>query len=451
MEPDDAPPSNELVPDSRTQEDLDLEEFGQLFPRVPMDSALKDAMEAVDACSLCLDLDVSYPEHGTYKAAKGIKRRHALSSLHWPCKTSYCRVTPSASTQPDRFVFCDRCQHLRFHHFSCCKSLQEGESAYPTGLEFSYFSIFIRKFEDIETRSANCAFCRMLLDARRRKPNLGGRLILRFQPHSGSLSFTLDDTAPLSLQMREKSSDIPEGSFIEDISIVSQDDEGKKKWVGSYSEQPRWDFINDWLVECHNKSPSRIFPQLEGLKLIDVNNDRMVIRQKKCEYAALSYVWGATSGKQVFELKTTNFHRLQEPGSLSTAELPLTIKDSMSICKKVGIPYLWVDRFCIVQDEDASKLNDIDNMDVIFMAAVVTLVAYTGADADNGLPGVSTRPRRPPLLLAAGGMEFWRNPQTPLRQGEDSRWVTRGWTYQEEICLRVCSTLRKIERLRKAI
>lgn len=49
MEPDDAPPSNELVLNSRTQEDLDLEEFGRRFPSVPMDSKVKDAMEAVDA------------------------------------------------------------------------------------------------------------------------------------------------------------------------------------------------------------------------------------------------------------------------------------------------------------------------------------------------------------------------------------------------------------------
>lgn len=433
MEPDDAPLSNELVPDSRTQEDPDLKEFIRHFPWEPMDSTLKDAMEAVDACSLCPDLDVSLSNDPPYEAVKDINRRYALSSLHWPCKTSSCRVTPSASTQPDRFVFCDRCQHLRFHHFSCCKPLQEGESDLPHGLQVSCFSIFIRKFEDIETRSANCAFCRMLLDAKRRKPNLGGRLMLRFRPDCAFLSFTLDDTAPRSLLAREKSSDIPEGPLIEEIVIVSQEDQGKKEKVGSYSEQPRWDLINDWLVKCHNKSPSCPFPQVEGLKLIDVNNGSIVIPQRECEYAALSYVWGTTSGKQVFELKTTNLHRLQEPGSLNTAELPLTIKDSMTVCKKVGIPYLWVDRLCIVQDDDASKLNDINNMDVIFMAAVVTLVAYTGVDAEHGLPGVSTRYRRSPLLLAAGAMEFWRSPLTPIRQGENSRWVTRGWTYQEEI------------------
>lgn len=433
MEPEDAPPSKELVPGSRTQENLDLEEFGRLFPRVPMDSKLKDAIEAVDACSLCPDLDVSYSDDPPYEALKGIRRRHALSSLHWPCKTSSCRVTPSASTQPDRFVFCDRCQHLRFHHFSCCKSLQEGKSNHhPPGLRFRHLSIFIRKFEDIETRSANCAFCRMLLDARRRKSSLGGRLILRFQPGLPFLRFTLESTALLSLRMREKSPGIPKSSIIEDIIIVNQEDPYKESKVGSYSEQPEWGSIKQWLVKCRNKSPSRPFPQLEGLKLIDVNNDSIVIPQRDCEYAALSYVWGPTSGKQVFELKTTNLDRLQEPGSLSTAELPLTVKDSMTVCKKVGIPYLWVDRLCIVQDEDASKLNDIDNMDVIFMAAVVTLVAYTGVDAEHGLPGVSTRYRRSPLLLAAGGMEFWRHLWTPIRQGEDSRWVTRGWTYQEE-------------------
>ncbi|GME33314.1 HET-domain-containing protein [Neofusicoccum parvum] len=66
----------------------------------------------------------------------------------------------------------------------------------------------------------------------------------------------------------------------------------------------------------------------------------------------------------------------------------------MSACIQLDIGFIWVDRFCITQDDEASKLGQIQRMGDIYASAVVTIVAASGTDAWAGLPGVLTdRPR----------------------------------------------------------
>lgn len=57
---------------------------------------------------------------------------------------------------------------------------------------------------------------------------------------------------------------------------------------------------------------------------------------------------------------------LEEPGSLLVSDVPLTFKDAMMACARLGIPYLWIDRLCITQDDDANKLIHIEDMDVVY-------------------------------------------------------------------------------------
>jgi hypothetical protein len=40
---------------------------------------------------------------------------------------------------------------------------------------------------------------------------------------------------------------------------------------------------------------------------------------------------------------------------LQTLTLPRTISDTITVCKELGIRYLWVDRLCIRQDDPWSN------------------------------------------------------------------------------------------------
>jgi len=46
--------------------------------------------------------------------------------------------------------------------------------------------------------------------------------------------------------------------------------------------------------------------------------------------------------------------------------IPLTIRDAMTVTRKMGVCYLWVDSFCITQDADEEKkMKNVNSMDAI--------------------------------------------------------------------------------------
>ena len=73
----------------------------------------------------------------------------------------------------------------------------------------------------------------------------------------------------------------------------------------------------------------------------------------------------------------------------------------------------------------------IDNMDLIYEGAEVTLVALHGNHDQSGLPGVSIicRATKPNFDTGIDQLLFAFPEIRPLI--ESSTWNTRGWTYQE--------------------
>ena len=69
-----------------------------------------------------------------------------------------------------------------------------------------------------------------------------------------------------------------------------------------------------------------------------------------------------------------------EPKSLSR-----TVHDAITVTRKLGIGYLWVDAICIIQDSDSDKANEIRLMGNIYENATVTIVAQS-ANAHMGFP-----------------------------------------------------------------
>ena len=109
------------------------------------------------------------------------------------------------------------------------------------------------------------------------------------------------------------------------------------------------------------------------------------------------------------------------------------IEDAITVTLKLDSHYLWIDRLCIEQEDDADKHGQIGQMDQIFSGASVTLVAAAGLDAESGLPGVGETPQRPqPFAITRGQrlVSTMRHPEMSILQ---SKWLTRGWTYQEAV------------------
>ncbi|KAI9927491.1 hypothetical protein MW887_003106 [Aspergillus wentii] len=126
---------------------------------------------------------------------------------------------------------------------------------------------------------------------------------------------------------------------------------------------------------------------------------------------------------------------MEEEGFLRGASIPATIHDAMIACNRLGVPYLWVDRLCILQDEGAreeAKIQ-INAMGDIYGRSHVTLVALEGTNADHGLPGVSNINRAHSPLVKMPGAYLVKLRESYSSQVSRSTWATRGWTFQEAL------------------
>lgn len=119
-------------------------------------------------------------------------------------------------------------------------------------------------------------------------------------------------------------------------------------------------------------------------------------------------------------------------GSLSRLVLPQTIDDAIVACMYLNIDYLWVDRLCILQDDDPDKKSYwLNSMGDIYAQSYVTIIALDGDDAEHGLPGVNMVKRTTPWIQAAQDIYLLLPPPYYDQCLRDSKWSTRGWTFQE--------------------
>ncbi|KPM41503.1 hypothetical protein AK830_g5101 [Neonectria ditissima] len=200
-----------------------------------------------------------------------------------------------------------------------------------------------------------------------------------------------------------------------------------------FNIHPDWINIADirhWADTCNSEHGAKCGPRpgLTGRPewLIDVEADCIVPAQPDHRYLALSYVWGQVYSS---ESTTRNVGRMQRPGSLSALSqefvIPKTIRHAMELVRLLSERYIWVDRFCICQDDAQSKRDQIRKMGAIYSNAYVTIIAANGRDANHGLHGIDgvTAPR---CISSTFDQDYVHS-----LQSHSTRWHDRGWTFQE--------------------
>lgn len=184
-------------------------------------------------------------------------------------------------------------------------------------------------------------------------------------------------------------------------------------------------------------------------RLIDVESRAIIefedIQLSSLKFAALSYVWG---GPQKVSLCKENYSDMLHTGALERGKVSETISDAIDFTASLDIPYLWVDSFCILQNDDTDKAAQIGHMSDVYRDAIFTIVAAEGHHADAGLPGV-TKPRtarqvevalprsasvahKSLLTTLTPRKEFYLSPT------DTSIWGSRSRTLQEHALSRRC-------------
>jgi hypothetical protein len=186
---------------------------------------------------------------------------------------------------------------------------------------------------------------------------------------------------------------------------------------------------------CHSRTDpwETISPPAEMI-LINVQRQCLERITSSPKYVALSYVWG----NAVDPLLTLqeNFAALYEDGALDSqnirAQLPDTIRPSILLTSVIGQKYLWVDRLCIIQDNNEHKSAQLNHMAAIYGNASITIVAAEGEDDTFGIRGITVAgpPRNSPFQQVdfAPTCRLVTSPKL-----KNTKYDTRGWTLQEEM------------------
>ncbi|RBR03771.1 uncharacterized protein FIESC28_11693 [Fusarium coffeatum] len=152
-------------------------------------------------------------------------------------------------------------------------------------------------------------------------------------------------------------------------------------------------------------------------------------------YIALSYCWGPNPQHGgLTELKQTNQSKLME--EIKMEHLEQTIQDAVVVTRQLGFEYLWVDRFCICQDDREDKHREFAKMATTYKNAVLTLAAGTAEAASQGFLNAGPVGQRPFLPEhrfeiptedgQMGSVYLSDRPYQPKHPLD-----TRGWTLQE--------------------
>ncbi|KAF2489412.1 HET-domain-containing protein [Lophium mytilinum] len=203
-----------------------------------------------------------------------------------------------------------------------------------------------------------------------------------------------------------------------------------------------------WLKDClsgHPACPAYVESSLPT-RVLQVGSDTMnprlhVTNGALGKYAALSYCWGPPP----HHWKTTPSTLEDRTTSISLTELPKTLRDAVIITRELGIPYLWIDALCIIQDSEdwaseAGKMGEYYSNDVVTISADGSTDSHTGCFVRGNRRFSSAVPvvfEGKDSAIRVRTCSAWpldgAHPPMAKRDGGKITLNTRGWTLQEQI------------------
>lgn len=213
--------------------------------------------------------------------------------------------------------------------------------------------------------------------------------------------------------------------------------------------------LSKWIKTCHEHHKESCQPEQTATSHFESRPDRIRVidvRERKLAdhdpttitYATLSYVWGQDREEYA---KLADQLRFEQDGAgkgsvFLPPAAPKVIEDALFVCKTVSVPYLWVDLYCIHQNDPVRKSVEINAMGYIYYHSHITLVAGLTTERDD----LEIERNRHPGLISASAADDLGSTQrvetisnrryisalpSIFHQVLLSDWCTRGWTFQE--------------------
>lgn len=214
-----------------------------------------------------------------------------------------------------------------------------------------------------------------------------------------------------------------------------------------------YDLITSWLKICTIRHGAKCEIEVctgEGsdstipVYLIDLQTRNVVSAPKGTRYVAVSYVWGADQSSQNSDgpyAREGDRKVIAIDGKRQIPTvLPQTLEDALVLTAAIGERYVWIDKYCIDQNNQEQVKEQIANMDTIYRQAWLTLIALASPNADSGIAGVSRsmKGRRQPTLVLPDGRLVATSIENSREQYGYFPWDERAWTLQEFVLSRRC-------------
>jgi hypothetical protein len=136
----------------------------------------------------------------------------------------------------------------------------------------------------------------------------------------------------------------------------------------------------------------------------------------------------------MFQALKNNIEKLQKDNALKNDLFPIprVVRDAFGLVTLLKERYLWVDCLCIVQDDEETKMAQINNMASIYANSYATIVVADGKDANHGLRGIKGVSQSRKVAWKSDDLDdrfkLLQNHHSRLKR---SVWWSRGWTLQE--------------------
>jgi hypothetical protein len=158
-------------------------------------------------------------------------------------------------------------------------------------------------------------------------------------------------------------------------------------YIAHSSDNDRcFDLIASWLENCRSEHDCpRNDASTLPTRVIDVDDETttpllLQTNGQKGGYVAISYVWGATSKGITLE---ANF--AERLIGMPLDSLCKTHQDAITITRRLGFKYLWIDALCIIQDSRDYWEKEAAQMFDIYRRSVLTLAATSSNGGDEGI------------------------------------------------------------------
>ncbi|EEU40594.1 uncharacterized protein NECHADRAFT_33852, partial [Fusarium vanettenii 77-13-4] len=159
--------------------------------------------------------------------------------------------------------------------------------------------------------------------------------------------------------------------------------------MGRLSPDSAAGILKRWLKSCDKHEQCSVNSQSPPKRLVYISSNGQRLIETKDHpitcwpYATLSHCWGNLI--DVKPLQTTKDSYEARIRGIKWEELPTLFQDVITLLRKLGLSYLWIDSICIIQDDDDDWLEQSAQMAGIYSNSYLNLAAATAENSSQSL------------------------------------------------------------------